>query len=79
MSKKIEKAYRILFDEIVETGNLKKYGFTLADFDDARHALAELYKLGEGVAILTPVARFYEKLGFTVRENESGVYYEITC
>ena len=73
----ITKAYCLLRD-IEDCNDLKKYGFTLADYDCAFDVMKRLGKPGSSCETLYQnVAIFFKKCGFSVKEKGIGFLISI--
>ena len=79
VAKKIAKTYCILFQEIEHSDDLKKYGLTLAEYDNARFSSIDLFDKGRTSTIMENVAKFFERNGFYVQNTPNGISYQISC
>lgn len=76
----ITKAYDILFKEIENANDLRRYKLTLSDYYAARDVMKELTEPGSSSAcFIQTVSEFFRSCGFEVKPDSYGVNYIISC
>ncbi len=76
-AKKLAGIYKVLFDEIEHSDDLRKYGLSLSDYEEARSCFNIVSNIYKTETIYSEVAKFYKKFGFDIKQK--GIGFEITC